>query len=162
MSKYNRNLLQPGFLAKYFLTSTCKVASSPLWIEPKFQELTKFDAGKQSSATLSQHMRFMSKRNAWRVARTTRGEPAFDSLADMTLIVPEWMMKQTIQKTPFSGDSHDGLSAKNKIQHILSTPDTGSNLQSTCTFRSWIRVSSNQSPQWVMKQTLPVEEIPYM
>lgn len=84
----NTNLVQPGFRARYFLTSTCKPASSPLWIEPKLQELAKFDAGKQSSATLSQHLRPMSNRKAWRVARTTRGEPDLDSFADMTLIVP--------------------------------------------------------------------------
>lgn len=81
-------------------------------------------------------MRFMSKRNACRVARTTRGEPDFDSLADITLIVPAWTMKQTIQTTSFSEDSHDRLSANNKLQYILSSPDTASNLRSTCTFRS--------------------------
>jgi len=85
----NTHLVQPGFRAKYFLTSTCKAASSPLWIEPILQELAKFDAGKQSSATLSQHLRLMSNRKAWRVAKTTRGEPDFDSLANITLIVPE-------------------------------------------------------------------------
>lgn len=85
--KKHTDLLQPGFLAKNFLTSTCKPASSP-WTEPIFQELAKFEAGKQSSATLSQHMRLVSKRNACLVARTTRGKPDFDNFADMTLIVP--------------------------------------------------------------------------
>lgn len=33
-------------------------------------------------------MRLISKRKAWRVARTTRGEPDLDSFADITLIVP--------------------------------------------------------------------------
>ena len=69
-------LLQPGFLAKNFLTSTCKANSSPLWSEPKFHELAKFGAGKQSSTTLSQHTRLVSKRHACRVARTTKGKPA--------------------------------------------------------------------------------------
>jgi hypothetical protein len=31
----------------------------------------------------------MSNRKAWRVAKTTRGEPDLDSFADITLIVPE-------------------------------------------------------------------------
>jgi hypothetical protein len=31
----------------------------------------------------------MSKRKAWRVARTTIGEPDLDSFADITLIMPE-------------------------------------------------------------------------
>lgn len=72
----------------YFLTSTCKPASSPHGAEPKFQELLKFEAGKQSSATLSQHIRLVSKRNAWRVARTTSGEPDLDNFTEMTFIEP--------------------------------------------------------------------------
>lgn len=93
------NLVQPGFLAKYFLTSTCSAASSPLLIEPKFHELAKFDAGKQSSATLSQHMRFISKRKACRVAKTTRGAPDFDNLADITFIVPDSNSKSEARNT---------------------------------------------------------------
>lgn len=94
----NTNLLQPGFLAKYFLTSTCKAASSPLCTEPRFQELAKFDAGKQSSATRSQHLRFISKRKAWRVARTTRGEPDLDNFTDITLMVPGKSKKEKEKK----------------------------------------------------------------
>lgn len=58
-------------------------------MEPKLKELAKFDAGKQSSATLNQHMRLISKRKACLVAKTTRGEPDFDNFADITLIEPE-------------------------------------------------------------------------
>lgn len=82
------HLLQPGLLARNFLTSTCNAASSPPCSEPELQELEKFEAGKQSSATLSQHMRPISKRYACRVARTTRGKPDFDNFAVITLIVP--------------------------------------------------------------------------
>lgn len=85
----------------YFLTSTCSEASSPFWTEPRLQELAKFDAGKQSSATLNQHIRLISNRNAWRVARTTRGEPHFDNFADITLIVPD-----SVQETITTSQRH--------------------------------------------------------
>lgn len=88
------DLLHPGFRARNFLTSTCNAASSPPRAEPKVQELAKFDAGKQSSATLSQHLRLISKRYAWRVAKTTRGKPDFDNFADITLIVPGGMSRK--------------------------------------------------------------------
>jgi hypothetical protein len=39
-------------------------------------------------------MRLISKRKAWRVARTTRGEPDLDSFADITLIVPREQLKR--------------------------------------------------------------------
>lgn len=34
-------------------------------------------------------MRLISKRKAWRVARTTRGDPDLENLADITLTVPD-------------------------------------------------------------------------
>lgn len=83
------NLLQLGFLARNFPMSTCRLPNSPLWTELKLKELAKFEAGKQSSAILSQHMRLISKRKAWRVARTTRGDPDLENLADITLTVPD-------------------------------------------------------------------------
>lgn len=35
----------------------------------------------------------MLNRKAWRVAKTTRGEPDFDNFADITLIIPEITIK---------------------------------------------------------------------
>lgn len=70
-----------------FPTSICNSASSPPRIEPKLIEVEKFDAGKQSSATLIQHIKSMSNKKACRVERTTSGEPDLENLADITLIL---------------------------------------------------------------------------
>jgi len=81
------------------LISTCNLPSSPPWGE--LNELAKFDAGKQSSAILNQHFMLMSKRNAWRLARTTKGKPHLENLADITFTAPVNMANITTKHQVF-------------------------------------------------------------
>ena len=79
--------------------SICNLPSSPPWGE--LNELAKFDAGKQSSAILNQHFMLMSKRKAWRLARTTKGKPHLENLADITFTAPVNKAKITSKHQPF-------------------------------------------------------------